>query len=61
MNGKQEKGIVLNELKDKIVNLLHWKQEKGIEPVGEWSIIKPDTEEIIDSGLLYSTNDFERR
>ena len=39
---------------EKIINLKEWKQERGYEPIGEWSIIDPKTKEVIERGLLYN-------
>lgn len=38
----------------KIINLLFWKQKKGISPVGEWQTIDTETREILDSGVMYN-------
>lgn len=37
----------------KIINLLFWKQKKGISPVGEWQAVDTETREILDSGVMY--------
>ena len=37
----------------KVIDLLFWKQKKGISPVGEWSAIEKHTGEVLESGLLY--------
>ena len=38
----------------KIINLLIKKMEKGIAPVGKWSVLDKNTGKIVDSGLLYN-------
>jgi len=39
--------------KPKVINLDRWKQEKGIAPVGVWSVMDKSGK-VVESGRLYT-------
>ena len=37
----------------KVIDLLFWKQKKGIAPIGEWQALDMQSGKVVESGPLY--------